>query len=53
MTTLAGPDEIVISANARDQLTPILDAEVDDLGECYLKGIEAAVRAYRIGHTVW
>lgn len=49
MTTLAGPDEIVISANARDQLTPILDAEVDDLGECYLKGIKSAVRAYRIG----
>jgi class 3 adenylate cyclase/TolB-like protein len=49
MTTLAAPGEIVITANARDQLTPVLDADVVDLGNCYLKNIDGPVRAYRIG----
>lgn len=49
MTTLARPGEIVVSAHARDQLVPVLDADVEDLGECYLKNIEGPVRAYRIG----
>jgi len=49
LTSLAGPGEIVVSAEARDQLTPTLDAEVEDLGDCYLKHIAQPVRAYRIG----
>jgi class 3 adenylate cyclase/TolB-like protein len=49
LATLAGPGEIVISANAREQLTPFLDADVEDLGECYLKHFRQPVRAYRIG----
>jgi TolB-like protein/class 3 adenylate cyclase/Tfp pilus assembly protein PilF len=48
LCTLAGPNEIVISAELRDQLVPMLDADVDDMGECYLKHIERPVRAYRI-----
>ena len=48
LTTLAGPGEIVITANARDRLVPVLDADVEDLGECHLKNIDAPVRAYRI-----
>jgi TolB-like protein/tetratricopeptide (TPR) repeat protein len=46
---LAGPGEIVVSAGVRDQLTPVLDAEIEDLGECYLKHIREPVRAYRLG----
>jgi len=49
LVTLAGPGEIVISANVRDQLTPVLDADVEDLGECFLKHVPLPVRAYRIG----
>ncbi len=49
LLTLAGPDEIVVSARVRDQLTPDLDAEVEDLGECYLKHVRDPVRVYRIG----
>jgi len=49
LTGLAGPGEIVISAQVRDQLTPVLDADVEDLGECYLKHVQRPVRAYRIG----
>jgi len=46
---LAGPGEIIISAGVRDQLTPVLDADIEDLGECYLKHIKDPVRAYRMG----
>jgi adenylate cyclase len=49
LTALAGPGEIVVSAGVRDQLTPILDADIEDLGECYVKHMENPVRAYRIG----
>jgi TolB-like protein/Tfp pilus assembly protein PilF len=49
LATLAGPSEIVVSANVREQLTPVLDADIDDLGECYLKHIREPVRAYRVG----
>jgi adenylate cyclase len=47
--TLAGPGEIIISANVRDRLTADLDADIEDLGECYLKHMPQPVRAYRIG----
>ena len=47
LTTLAGPGEIVISADVRDQLTPALDADIEDLGERRLKGIDKPVRAFR------
>jgi TolB-like protein len=46
---LAGPDEIVISARVHDQITPVLDADVEDLGECHLKHVRQPVRAYRVG----
>ena len=49
LAALAGPGEIVASAQVRDQLTPTLDADVEDLGECFLKHVKEPVRAYRIG----
>ena len=49
LTTLAGPDEIVVSAEVRDQLTPALDADIEDLGECYLKHVQTSIRAFRVG----
>ncbi len=49
LMALAGPGEIVISAHARDQLTPTLDADVEDLGDCFLRHVSQPVRAYRIG----
>ena len=47
--TLAGPGEIVVTAEVRDQLTAELDADIDDMGECCLKHVDRPVRAYRIG----
>jgi class 3 adenylate cyclase/TolB-like protein len=49
LTSLAGPGEIVVSAAVRDELTPTLDADIEDLGECYLKHLTNPVRAYRVG----
>jgi adenylate cyclase len=49
LASLAGPDEIVVSARVRDQITPVLDADVEDLGDCHLKHIRQPVRAYRVG----
>jgi class 3 adenylate cyclase/TolB-like protein/tetratricopeptide (TPR) repeat protein len=49
LTTLAGPGETVVSADVRDLLTPQLDADIEDLGECYLKHLDRPVRAFRVG----
>jgi class 3 adenylate cyclase len=49
LTALAGPGEIVVSAGVRDQLTPVLDADIEDLGDCYVKPLAHPVRAYRVG----
>jgi len=46
---LAGPGEIVISQKVRDGLTPTLDAEVEDLGDCFVRHLAQPIRAYRIG----
>ena len=48
LCTLAGPNEIVISAELRDQLIPQLDADLEDMGECYLKHVEKPIHAYRV-----
>lgn len=46
--TLAGPSEIVVSAELRDQLVPVLDADIEDMGECYLKHVEKPIHTYRV-----
>lgn len=51
MATLAGPCELVISADLRDHLTAGLDADIEDLGECHLKHVKEPVRAYRVGQA--
>ena len=48
LTTLADPGEIVVSAAGRDQLTPEVDAEIEDMGECFLKHVVKPVRAYKV-----
>ena len=49
VASLAGPGEVMITAEMRDQLTDQLDADLQDMGECFLKHIDAAVRVYRAG----
>ena len=49
LSTLAGPGETVVSAQVRERLTSSLDADIEDLGDCFLKHIGEPVRAYRVG----
>lgn len=49
LMSLAAPGEIVVSQHVRDGLTPSLDADVEDLGDCYVKGLTQPIRAYRVG----
>ena len=49
LAALAGPDETVISPEARDALVPGLDLDIEDLGDCYLKHFTEPQRAYRAG----
>jgi adenylate cyclase len=49
LMTLAGPGEIVVSQRVRDRLASALDADIEDLGECFLRHVKEPVRAYRIG----
>lgn len=44
---LAAPGAIVCSAEFKEALVPWLDAEFEDLGDCWLKHIDRPVRAYR------
>ncbi|MCC0029790.1 MAG: tetratricopeptide repeat protein [Brucellaceae bacterium] len=45
---LAQGGEIVVSAKARDQITISLDADIEDMGENFLKNIKEPVRAYKL-----
>ncbi len=49
LSTLAAPSDIVVSAQVRDELIDGLDAQLDDLGECYLKHLSEPVHAFRLG----
>lgn len=48
IVTLAAPAQIVVSSELRDQITAGLDADIEDMGECYLKHVAEPVRAYRL-----
>jgi class 3 adenylate cyclase/TolB-like protein/tetratricopeptide (TPR) repeat protein len=48
LAALAPPGGIVASATVRDELTPTLDAEIEDLGECCLREMNQPVRAFRL-----
>lgn len=49
MSSVAGPGEIVVTSDVQYHLTPVLDADIEDLGDCYLKHVAEPVRAYRVG----
>ena len=42
------PGDTVLSATVCDRLTPGLDPEVQDLGDCYLKHFDAPVRLFKL-----
>lgn len=48
LATAGGPGEVVASVEVRDQITPHLDAEVEDLGPVFLKHLDRPVPAFRL-----
>jgi adenylate cyclase len=48
LASLAGPGEVVASAQVRDLLVDSVDADLEDLGECFLKHVAGAVRAFKL-----
>ena len=48
IASLAGPGETVITDSVRDRIVVGLDADIHDLGECFLKHVASPVRAYRL-----
>ena len=49
IATLAEPGGIVMSSDARDLVIDGLDAQIEDLGDCYLKHFDDPVHAYKVG----
>jgi adenylate cyclase len=45
---LANAGETMVSASVRDHLVAEIDADVEDMGECYIKHLETSVRVYRL-----
>lgn len=48
VAAMGGPGDTVLTAAARDQLVVGLDADVQDLGACYLKHLDEPVRLFRL-----
>ena len=46
---LAQPNEIVVSPEVRDEILADWDAEIEDLGECWVKHLAQPQRACRLG----
>ena len=46
VATLAAPGSIAVTAAVRDDIVDGLDAQVEDLGPCWLKHIESSVHAF-------
>lgn len=51
LCTLATPGGVVASVEVRDSVVPGLDAEVDDLGDCWVKHLDRPIRAFRLRAT--
>ncbi len=48
IASLAGPGETVASGEARDGVVAGLDAEIEDMGDCFLKHVAHPIRMFRL-----
>ena len=48
IATLAGPGQIAVSVEARDELASDVDAVLEDLGNCYFKHLVEPVRCFLV-----
>src|SRR5262245_31764024 len=49
LAALGRGGELIVSDTVRDEMLPGVDADVEDLGLCYLKNLDQPQRAFRIG----
>lgn len=49
VASLAGPGETMVTADVRDGLADGLDADIQDMGDCYMKHVPGPVRVLRVG----
>ncbi|NNU78986.1 tetratricopeptide repeat protein [Halovulum dunhuangense] len=48
LAALGDPGDVVVSALVRDEIVHGIHADIEDLGECFLKHVREPVRAYRL-----
>lgn len=48
LCSLAEPGEVVVSAAIQSRLVDALDADIEDIGDCYVKHLDQPIRAYRL-----
>jgi class 3 adenylate cyclase/TolB-like protein len=48
LSSLAEPDQFIVSADFAERVVTGLDAELDDLGDCWVKHLDAPVHAFRL-----
>ncbi|MDC6167047.1 adenylate/guanylate cyclase domain-containing protein [Paucibacter sp. XJ19-41] len=48
LAAMAGPGEVIVSVEVRDSLADGLNADIQDLGDCYLKNLPEPLRAFRL-----
>lgn len=48
VASLAKPDEVMATQALRDRLVPGVDADIEDLGECWVKHASDPIRAFRL-----
>jgi adenylate cyclase len=51
VAALAKPNELYATAASVDQVVANVDARIEEIGDCYLKHIDAPVRVYRISEV--
>jgi adenylate cyclase len=51
IASLAGPGQTVVSVQVRDLLVDGLDADLTDMGDCYLKHVQGSIRVYRLSQV--
>lgn len=53
LAALAAPGGTVASAQARDELSPVMGVEIEDLGNCYVKHLDQPIRCFSLRAMQW
>ncbi len=51
LAALGSPNDVIVSLEVRSDLTSRVDAEIEDMGLCYLRGLDDPVRCFKAFET--